>query len=184
MSIDVPSSLSRLRWATPLVGVCLVLGLSRMAMAAPPNLGGENGSAGPEEQACAGRAIGDACTLPNRQLGTCGQGTCNRLDYSQGSPPKAIETSCVVCQPADASGGGSGGGSAAHEDHPTLGSGGAPPDDGSPSDAGHSSSGATEKEPPQSSSRCRVSDELAPNGSLLGLAALSLIAVLRRRSRA
>lgn len=153
---------------------CLSLGLSSVAGAAPP------AGAGPEEEACGGRSVGDACTLPNRALGTCQDGTCSRLDYSGGSPPKAIEQACVVCQPG-----------AAHDGPPALGSGGAPPDDANEVDSADAAGDASEpaaansgKEPPQSSSRCSVD----PDGGGLGLlAALSLIglsgAALRRHRR-
>jgi hypothetical protein len=151
-----------------------LLAVSNVAFAAPPPTTGGGGS-GPEQEACAGRAVGDACTLPNRALGTCGQGTCNRLDYSQGSPPKAIEEPCVVCRAAEGHGIG-----------PSLGTGGAPPDESAPDDGAtvNSSSSGSSKEPPESESRCRIAETHEPVG-LLGLAALSLLAWVpaRRRSR-
>jgi hypothetical protein len=163
-----------------LLAACLMLGLPGLAAAAtPPAVGG----AGPEEEACSGRAAGDACTLPNRALGTCKASTCNRLDYSGGSPPKSIEQACVVCQP--------GGG---HDGPPeALGSGGAPDDAGEggnaddPGDASEPAAASSGKEPPQSSSRCSVD----PDGGALGmLGALGLIGLyglrgvaLRRRRR-
>lgn len=161
-----------------MLAACLSLGLSSEAAAAPPAA-----DAGPEEEACGGRSIGDACSLPNRQLGTCKAGTCNRLDYSGGSPPKAIEQACVVCQPG-----------AAHGGPPSLGSGGAPPDSGGGDDGGDdagepartsSSSGSTSgKEPPRSSSRCRVDPGAGGLGTLglfglLGLLGLRGIALRR-----
>jgi hypothetical protein len=148
--------------------VCLFV-VSSVAVAAPPPTTG--GGSGPEQEACSGRAVGDACTLPNRALGTCGQGTCNRLDYSQGSPPKAIEEACVVCQPSEGHGNG-----------PALGTGGAPPDEpaeGGDEGAASSDSPAT-KEPPQSESRCRIDARREPVG-LAGLVALLLLAGARRR---
>ncbi len=147
--------------------------VSHEALAAPPPTTG--GGSGPEQEACSGRAVGDACTLPNRALGTCGQATCNRLDYSGGSPPKAIEEACVVCQASQGHGTG-----------PALGTGGAPPnesaDDGAdaaPSSGGSSSGGPT-KEPPPAESRCRIDSTREPVG-LAGLAALLLLAGVRRR---
>jgi hypothetical protein len=152
----------------------LGLFVATAAIAAPPPTTG--GSAGPEQEACAGRAVGDACTLPNRALGTCGQGTCNRLDYSQGSPPKAIEEPCVVCQPAEGHGSG-----------PPLGTGtgDAPPqesDDSAATGAASSSAGdsAAAKDPPQSESRCRIDASREPVG-FAGLTALLLLACVRRR---
>ena len=148
--------------------------ISNEAVAAPPPMTGGGGS-GPEQEACAGRSVGDACTLPNRALGTCGQGTCNRLDYSQGSPPKAIEEPCVVCKPSQG-----------HDKGPALGTGGAPPDESASDDGGAasgSSSGPT-KEPPKSESRCQIAETREPGG-FAGLAVLLLLACIpvRRRSR-
>lgn len=146
-----------------------LLVVSNVAVAAPPPTTG--GGSGPEQEACSGRSVGDACTLPNRALGTCGQGTCNRLDYSQGSPPKAIEEACVVCQA----------GSQGHGNGPSLGTGGAPPEDAADDGAASSSSGSpATKEPPQSESRCRIDATRDPVG-LAGLAALLLLASVRRR---
>lgn len=140
----------------------------RLARAAP-------GGAGPEE-ACAGRASGDACTLPNNQLGTCAAATCNRLDYSGGSPPKAIEEACIVCKPA---------GGQPHDGPPILGGdGGASPSDADAGGEGEpSSSGAEGKEPPESKSRCRLDpDDPNPAGLAL-LAGLLLIGFLHARRR-
>jgi MYXO-CTERM domain-containing protein len=170
-------------WAFPptsliplLLAGWLSFGLSSVAAAAPPAAGvrmaptGSAGGAGPEEEACGGRSIGDACSLPNRQLGTCKAGTCNRLDYSGGSPPKAIEEACVVCQPG-----------AGHGGPPSLGSGGAPPNSGGDGgadggadegDASESTPASTGKEPPQSSSRCSAD----PDGG--GLGTLGLLGLL------
>lgn len=147
-----------------------LLAISNEAQAAPPPTTG--GGGGPEQEACAGRSVGDACTLPNRALGTCGQGTCNRLDYSQGSPPKAIEEPCIVCQPSQGHGNG-----------PALGTGGAPPPDESASDDGGAASGPT-KEPPKSESRCQIAATREPGG-FVGLAALLLLACVpvQRQSR-
>jgi hypothetical protein len=151
-----------------------LLAISNVAVAAPPPTTGGGGS-GPEQEACAGRAVGDACTLPNRALGTCGQGTCNRLDYSQGSPPKAIEEPCIVCRPAEGHGIG-----------PSLGTGGAPPDEpATASDDGTAASGSSSgpsKEPPQSESRCQIASTRDPVG-LVGLAALLLLACVPARRR-
>lgn len=163
-----------------LLAACLSLGLSSVAAAAPP--AGGTGGAGPEEEACGGRGVGDACTLPNRALGTCKAGTCNRLDYSGGSPPKAVEQACVVCQPG-----------ASRDGPPALGSGGAPPDDGGEGgnagegdDAGESARTSSGKEPPQSSSRCRVDPDGGGLGMLgllgvLGLFGNSVLSLRRRR---
>jgi hypothetical protein len=163
---------NRAIFVTSLSAWSLAFGLfivSNVAVAAPPPTTG--GGAGPEQEACSGRAVGDACTLPNRALGTCGQATCNRLDYSGGSPPKAIEEACVVCQASQGHGNG-----------PALGTGGAPPnesaDDGA--DAAPSSSGQGTKEPPQSESRCRIDSTREPVG-WAGLAALLLLAGVRCR---
>lgn len=144
--------------------------VSSVAVAAPPPTTG--GGAGPEQEACAGRAVGDACTLPNRALGTCGQGVCNRLDYSQGSPPKAIEEPCIVCQPSEGHGNG-----------PALGTAGTPPDETASDDgaAASSSSGAT-KEPPKSESRCQIAATRDPAG-FAGLGVLLLLTCVPARRR-
>jgi MYXO-CTERM domain-containing protein len=144
----------------PLFGV--LLGFGAPAAAAPP------GGAGPEEEACVGRSSGDACTLPNNQLGTCAAATCNRLDYSGGSPPKAIEESCIVCRPA---------GAQPHDGPPMLGGdGGASPGEAEVSP----SSNDDGKEPPKSTSRCRLDpDDPSPAGLALLAGMLWLV---RRRS--
>lgn len=148
----------------------LGLFVSNVAVAAPPPTLGGPGGAGPEQEACAGRSVGDACTLPNRALGTCGQGTCNRLDYSQGSPPKAIEEPCVVCQPSQASESGE----VAPDEAP-------PPEDTSAGGPAATGDGAASKEPPKSESRCRFDASGEPLGSL-SLALLLSLACVRRRS--
>jgi hypothetical protein len=134
------------------------------------------GGAGPEEEACVGLAAGDVCSLPNNNPGTCQAATCNRLDYSGGSPPKAIEEACLVCkggQQGPPMLGGDGGGSG----EAPAGEGGAESD----ASAGHSSSGAAtdDKEPPASSSRCRV-DERTPSPAGLALL-LGLLLIVRSR---
>lgn len=152
-----------------LVGSSFALALlfvATPAAAAPPG-------AGPEEEACQGRSVGDACTLPNNQLGTCSNATCNRLDYSQGSPPKAIEEACVVCQPAGAGAGG-------HDGPPMLGGEGGSEPPEADSGASEGSSKETGKEPPESASRCRVDDS---GGSPAGLAVFAGLLVLVRRRR-
>jgi hypothetical protein len=146
------------------------LAFASPAAATPPATGGS----GPEEEACAGRASGDACTLPNNQLGTCAAATCNRLDYSGGSPPKAIEEACVVCKPAGAT-----------TDGPPImgGDGGTPPAEaGDEGEVQPSSTTATadDKEPPETSSRCRVDDGAPSPAGLALLAGLLLIALPRR----
>ena len=163
-------------------GLAIIFGVGLLfapgaAAAAPPSVGG--GGAGPEEQACSGRSVGDACTLPNKQLGTCAQGTCNRLDYSGGSPPKAVEESCVVCQS----------GQTPHDGGPMLGSGGPPPDEGeaAPEDgAKGAQEGAAEGSgPPTSTSRCSVvaGDHAPVSGLALALGLLIGLGSRRRRTK-
>jgi hypothetical protein len=158
----------------------LALGLfaiSNVAAAAPPpTVGG--GGAGPEQEACAGRSVGDACTLPNQALGTCGQGVCNRLDYSQGSPPKAIEEPCVVCKPSQG-----------HDGGPPLGTTTTTetsPTEDSAATGAAAGEGAGSKEPPKSESRCTIDTERRLGGrepvGFAGLAVLLLLACVRRRS--
>lgn len=143
-----------------------LLGFAGPAAAAPPS-----GGSGPEQEACSGRASGDACSLPNNQLGTCGEAICNRLDYSGGSPPKAIEEPCVVCKAP---------GSQPHDGPPLLGGdGGAEPVSDSGTEPAETKTEG--KEPPKSESRCRVDDN-APNGAGLAmLAGLFLLGWRRRK---
>jgi MYXO-CTERM domain-containing protein len=145
--------------------------VSASAAAAPPSTGGS----GPEQEACSGRSAGDACTLPNNQLGTCAASTCNRLDYSGGSPPKSIEEPCVICQAP---------GGQPHDGPPMLGGDGGeggsePADSGSKSDE---EAATSSKEPPPSASRCRVTDE-EPNPAGLALVGLVLFCGRRRAAR-
>ncbi|MFO7566719.1 MAG: MYXO-CTERM sorting domain-containing protein [Enhygromyxa sp.] len=145
----------------------LLLGLASSAAAAPP------AGVGPEEQACVGRAIGDACTLPNNQLGTCAQATCSRLDYSGGSPPRAVEEPCIACKPA---------GAQPHDGPPMLGGdGGASPEAGDGTEPSPSGSESDNKEPPESKSRCRL-DPSDPSPAGLALLAGLLLILRRRRS--
>lgn len=49
-----------------------------------------------EEEACAGRAVGAACTA-GPTSGTCQVGTCTRLQYADGSMPTPMEYECTRC---------------------------------------------------------------------------------------
>ena len=134
------------------------------AAAAPPMVGGDSGS--PEEQACMGKAVSDPCSLPNGSAGACGNGTCSRLDYSQGSPPKATEEACIVCKAGVTPGnppvvGGTGGGSSNSDQQ------------------NGASKDSNDKEPPESSSRCSLTDSPNPLGTSLLL--LGLLVAWRRR---
>ena len=157
----------------------LLLGLLVWASpvaAAPPASGG----AGPEEEACVGRASGDACSLPNNNPGICAAATCNRLDYSGGSPPKAIEEACIVCKHPQAGppmlGGDGGSGEPA-----SSGAGAEAGADGEPSSGGAAAS--EDKQPPETSSRCQINDR-SPSPAGLALLAGLLLIVRPRRSRA
>lgn len=147
------------------------------AGAQPPTLGG-GGEAGPAEQACAGKSVDDPCSLPNGQAGVCGEGTCSRLDYSGGSPPKATEEPCVICKQGASPGtppklGGDGGeGGQAGADR-------AAPDNGN----SRASGGSAGKEPPESGSRCTISDDAGRDLGLLTLFAGLAVVGLRRRRR-
>ena len=50
----------------------------------------------PEQDACTGKAAGNACEDGGKS-GTCVNATCTRLDYSRGTPPRSIEVPCVTC---------------------------------------------------------------------------------------
>lgn len=146
----------------------LLLGVAMPVAAAPV------GGAGPEEEACVGLAAGEVCSLPNNNPGTCQAATCNRLDYSGGSPPKAIEEACLVCKGGQqgppmlgGDSGGSGEAPAGEGGAATDASAGAVPDD---------------KEPPASSSRCRVDDRTPSPAGLALLLGMLMIVRSRRAS--
>lgn len=149
----------------------LALGLALSpgrAAAQPPALGGDP-DAGPQEQACAGKAVGDACSMPNDQPGTCAEGTCSRLDYSGGSPPKATEEPCIVCEPGLSPG-----------NPPDSGADAGGGDDGGSADA---SARDSSKEPPETGSRCSIVDEgSTPLPMALVLFGLGVAGVRRRRA--
>jgi len=152
----------------------LLRGLALLVpFAVPGQAAAQSPAAGPDEAACQGKQSGDACTLVNGNAGTCGPGTCSRLDYSGGSPPKATEEPCTVCV-------------VGHGGPPTaLGGTGGAVDPGEPEASSGSPSAATTKavedaEPPKTSSRCSVIDRSTPSDlGWLGLFALGL--GLRRR---
>jgi hypothetical protein len=140
-----------------LLGLALVFA-PRDAAAQPP-------AAGPDEAACEGKASGDACTLINGQAGACGPGTCARLDYSQGSPPKSIEEPCTVCKVGA----------------PPLGTSETSTTSGP---AGTTASDDTAKDdPPKTTSRCSVTERsgVGDLGLVASLAVL-LLGVRRRRA--
>ncbi|MFV8752157.1 hypothetical protein ACNOYE_16540 [Nannocystaceae bacterium ST9] len=153
------------RWQCPAMLV-LALGSSEAAAQSP--------EAGPDEAACQAKASGDACTLVNGRAGTCGPGTCSRLDYSQGSPPKASEEPCTVCVAGSSPQGPALGEASGADEGRTVAEPGSEPSD----------TEASEKtdEPPKTKSRCSVMDRSAPSDlGWLGLLALGL--VVQRRSR-
>lgn len=49
-----------------------------------------------KEAQCRGAAKGDACTLDGK-AGVCASATCSRNDYSDGPPPKTVQSDCMVC---------------------------------------------------------------------------------------
>ncbi|NVB37358.1 hypothetical protein G6O69_05910 [Pseudenhygromyxa sp. WMMC2535] len=166
---------------TPCALGCVLL-IAGVAEAAPPSVGGGDASSdrGPEEQACLDKRVGDPCTSALGTPGACTQGTCSRLDYSQGSPPRAVEEPCVVCkegpgQPPKL--GGDGGQNGAGE-------GGPGPGHGTKVSDG-------DKQPPESSSRCQLAADEHGAGSpallaliSFGLGGLGGLARRRRRQKA
>jgi hypothetical protein len=52
----------------------------------PPNLAG-----------CDMKKAGDACVKDDDSDGTCVQQKCNKLDYSNGTPPTSVEYDCILC---------------------------------------------------------------------------------------
>lgn len=140
---------------------------------APRDAAAQPPAAGPDEAACEGKASGDACTLINGQAGACGPGTCARLDYSQGSPPKSVEEPCTVCKVGA----------------PSLGSGETSTTSGpagstaAVDDTAKPASGEGEDDPPKSTSRCSVIDR-SPVSDLGVASLLALGLVVWRRRRA
>jgi MYXO-CTERM domain-containing protein len=51
----------------------------------------------PDQAACHGKTLGQPCTAAGVP-GHCAQTTCGRLDYSQGTPPRAVRVPCVICR--------------------------------------------------------------------------------------
>lgn len=144
-----------------------MLGLALASMiGAPSDAQAQSPAAGPDEAACEGKQSGDGCTLINGSAGTCGPGTCSRLDYSQGSPPKATEEPCTVCvlgaAPPPL-------GETTETSEPSSVSGGAEPS------SGGEVKPTEEDEPPKTSSRCSVMDRSGPSD--LGLLSLLLLPV-------
>lgn len=149
--------------------VVLALGFAPRDVAAQPP------AAGPDEAACEGKASGDACTLINGQAGACGLGTCARLDYSQGSPPKSIEEPCTVCKVGAPP---LGSGDASTTSGPAGGTEPAPVDD-----TAKSATAEGDDDPPKSTSRCSVT-ERSPAGDLGWVSLLAVLWFGRRRRRA
>jgi MYXO-CTERM domain-containing protein len=154
-----------------------MLGLA-LAMTVPIDAAAQSPAAGPDEAACQGKQDGDACTLINGTAGACGPGTCSRLDYSQGSPPKATEEPCTVCV------------AGAAPNPPPLGTtetttDASPASGGAEANSGEGEAKASEDEPPQSASRCSVMDRSEPSDlGWLGLLVMGLVVGRRmRRSR-
>lgn len=150
-----------------------------LALLGPVDAGAQSPAAGPDEAACQGKQSGEACSLVNGSAGSCGPGTCSRLDYSQGSPPRASEEPCTVCVVASVS-----------TDHhpPPLGTTTDTSEGAATSEEPRSSGDAKSAEadaPPESSSRCNVTDRSHPSDlgwlGLLGACAVGLAG--RRRKR-
>lgn len=159
--VDTHTSACIARFA--LLALALVFA-SRDAAAQPP-------AAGPDEAACEGKASGDACTLINGQAGACGPGTCARLDYSQGSPPKSIEEPCTVCKVGAPPLGSS-------ETSTTSG-----PAESTAAPEAKPASSEGDDDPPKSTSRCSVTDRSpASDLGVASLLALALIGWRRRRA--
>lgn len=51
----------------------------------------------PGQEACQGKAEGDACSAAGTS-GTCQPGECCKNDYSQGTPPKSVCGPCLLCK--------------------------------------------------------------------------------------
>lgn len=148
----------------------------------------------PPEEACNGKKVDDACSLPDGAKGVCKTSKCNQLDYSQGSPPKSIEVDCLICNtsgepPGPGPGTGGAPGPSGDDGGENAGDEGAEPPPGpGPVEVGGEDDGAadplptanpdTPTEPPQSESRCSVGTHASP--LWLGLV---VVAAWRRRRR-
>lgn len=149
--------------------------LALVLVFAPRDAAAQPPAAGPDEAACEGKASGDACTLINGQAGACGPGTCARLDYSQGSPPKSTEEPCTVCKVGAAP---LGSGESTTTSGPAGGTEAAPVDD-----TAKPATAEGDDDPPKSTSRCSVTDR-SPASDLGWGSLLAVVLVGCRRRRA
>ena len=137
-------------------------------------------AANPAEQACSGKAEGDACGMMKlvkpegggelqrtNVPGVCRADQCCDLDYSKGSPPESVCHECLACKegPSNVA-------PAAKASDPPPSAAGEPPR----SESGPPPTGPSEQR------GCSVGGE--PRGVAGWLTALVLVGVARRRRRA
>lgn len=77
--------------AASILVACMAFGGPARADEAPP----------PSYYSCSGKAVGAVCEA-DEGPGTCVASTCSRLDYSQGTPPRTIQSDCLKCRKGSA----------------------------------------------------------------------------------
>lgn len=154
---DNPRMLLRLSGALALLAALALPAPARADEAPPPSF-----------FSCQGKKAGDACEGDNGP-GKCVAEKCSRLDYSQGTPPRAVESDCLKCRsgsgpsPSDAP---------IAEPAPKPAAAEQPP--------ATATAGSAPTAAPAAKSGCRVDADAGP-ASLLLLAALALVGRRRRR---
>lgn len=57
----------------------------------------------PNTSDCRTKKEGDSCQTDDKQTGSCQKSTCQRLDYSDGTPPSTVSYECLICKPGGSS---------------------------------------------------------------------------------
>lgn len=73
-------------WGILVAVVCLGVPIA-WADVAPPNTSD-----------CRTKKEGDSCQTDDKLTGSCQKQTCQRLDYSDGTPPSTVNYDCLVCK--------------------------------------------------------------------------------------
>lgn len=152
---DNPRMLLRLSGALALLAAFALPAPARADEAPPPSF-----------FSCQGKQAGDACEGDNGP-GKCVADKCSRLDYSQGTPPRAVESDCLKCRSDSGP---------SPSDAPIADPKPAPAEQPPPT----ATAGSAPTAAPAARSGCRVDADAGP-ASLLLLAALALVGRRRRR---